>query len=343
MQITKRVPVISPRATLYREQFRNYVSSKTTFIALIITAGYFVIAILDTVYPRYLGVSDISTVASFSNLNQNVFVLPQPPTFSKGWWYFFGTTFYGIPIFPVMLASMKLDLFLSFTVDISAAVLGTFIGVASAALGGKYDLWIMRFVDIFLSFPILVFALAYASVTSFTLFSIQVALIVVWWPVYSRLARSKALTIRRMNYVEAARASGSSRLRAIFSHFIPNLMSPLLVQFSLDLGSVIGIFASIVFILSNQILPYSFVPELGNMLAGFPGVGLTIGAQNFGGYQMQGGTVPSILFAAASGMWWTVVFPGIFLLVYVIAVNIAAEDLRDFLDPRTKYSFLGLR
>ena len=140
-------------------------------------------------------------------------------------------------------------------------------------------------------------------------FSVALALIIIWWPLYARYGRSLTLTTKEATFIESARASGSGRLKIMFRHLLPNVLPPILVQISLDVGTVILIFSTLAFIgfLPSNVL----VPELGAIA-------------NFG------------LDLAPLGFWWTVVVPGGVITSFALAVNLMGDGLRDVIDPRRR-------
>ncbi len=302
----------------------------SALIGIIITLAFIIIAILDVVHPQYLGVSNAGSIKSFSNIVVDYRKEPQPPVFNQGWEYYFGTTFYGLPIFPVILASFATDIEYSFLVVAVSSVIGVIIGVFSAFVGRRSDLLVMRGTDIFLSFPAIVVVMLYDSSQGWNYLNISLGLIIIWWTTYARLARGATLPLRSYNFVEAGIASGCTKVRAIFTHIIPNIMPSILVQMTLDVGMVISIFATVNFLFSPLSYADAFVPELGNMMVGFPKAGVIIAPFYWG----SGPPSASILLAA--GSWWPIVMPGIFLVLFIVSINLAGDGLRDYLNPLTR-------
>src|SRR6267143_1538751 len=141
------------------------------------------------------------------------------------------------------------------------------------------------------------------------LVNMALALIVVWWPLYARYARSLTLATKENTFVEAAKAAGSSRLKIMFRHIIPNVLPPVFIQISLDVGTVIVIFSALAFI--------GFLPSDANL----PELGFIAN---------QG------LSLAPLGYWWTVVFPGAAITLFALAVNLMGDGFRDVIDPRRR-------
>lgn len=224
-----------------------------------------------------------------------------------GW---LGTTWLGIPMDQAIPMAIRVDLIYSTFVVLVGAAIGTLIGVYSAYKGGLFDEALMRITDVTYSIPFLVFAIAVAFVLGGASFLIlNVVLLVLWWPPYARLVRSQALSVKELRFIEAARAAGASDARIMFRHVLPNTLAPVFVQISLDLGVVTQIFAALEFIGFGSASP--LLPELGNMIA----KGLIVG----------------FLFNP-----WTVVIPGVVLLIFTVGVNLLGDGLRDVLDPRLR-------
>src|SRR2546428_5682792 len=160
-----------------------------------------------------------------------------------------------------------------------------------------------------LPLPLLYPPLPVGFVTGRTLLNMALALIIIWWPLYARYGRSLTLTTKEATFIESARASGSGRLKIMFRHILPNVLPPVLVQISLDVGSVILIFSTLAFI---GFLPSNaLVPELGVIA----NIGLDL---------------------APLGYWWTVIVPGAVITLFALAVNLMGDGLRDVIDPRRR-------
>ncbi len=290
---------------------RLTLSNKLALIGLIITITYYIIALLDTIYPEYLGVSNMSSLTVFlPNYHGNLpSVLPTPPRFTSNIFYIFGTTQYGIPLFPAILASLKVDLGYSTIVVLVGAAVGVAIGSLAGYFGGFFDDALMRATDIFLGLPQLVFAIAITTILGRTLQNIVIALMIIWWPVYARLSRSQTLALKSSPFILAATAAGSSGIRNIYYHIIPNIFSPIFIQISLDIGSIVLLFAGLDFIGLNEGNP--LLPELGKLIV--------IGESYL-----------------PVGIWWPIFIPGIFLLIFTVSVNMLGDGLRDSLDPKLR-------
>jgi len=254
--------------------------------------GIFLGIILVAIFAPYIAPYDPNEI--------NPPALLQPPSQQ----HFFGTDEAGRDIFSRIVYGSRISLKAGFTITIIAMIVGSIIGIISAYVGGVLDSILMRIADIFLSFPWIVMAMAITAVLGRGITNTVIALSIVWWPIYARLIRSQALSIREMPYIEAIKALGASRLRRIFIHIFPNCMAPVLVQASLDVGGAIMWCAALSFIGLGAQPP---APEWGAMI--------TIGSH----YLRES--------------WWYATFPGIMILVVVLGFNLLGDGLRDILDP----------
>lgn len=309
---------------------RYLIRHPSALLGVIATLFFLVLAFLDFFFPYYLGVSNAQNLHSFSNLLTNYKKPPQPPSISKGLEYLFGTTYLGLPMLPVIFASIGTDIEYSFFIVFTSMIVGTLVGVVAAFFGSKTDLLAMRGADIFLSFPAILIVILYSSAEGWNYINISIGIIIIWWTSYARISRSATLPLKNANFVEASISSGCSKTRVIFTHIIPNIASEILVQMTLDLGMVISIFATVNFLFSGLNVTDAFLPEIGNMMVGFPEAAV-ITAPNY-----WGGGPPSASFLLAVGIWWPIVIPGLFLILFVISVNLAGDGLRDYINPLTR-------
>ena len=186
-----------------------------------------------------------------------------------------------------------------------AGAVGSLLGAIAGYVGGIVDAVIMRAVDITLSFPTILLAMAVAASLGAGMGNAVAAMMIVSWPAYTRLMRAQVLTVREREHVEAAVAAGAHRPRILFVHILPLCTSPILVNATMDLGQIVLLAASLSFIgLGAQ----PGTPEWGQMIAD--------GAVNF--YQ-----------------WWVALGPGVAILSIVLGFNFLGDGLRDFLDPRS--------
>jgi len=275
-----------------------FFANKAAVIGLVIVLAYFADALLVQFVPQLIGISNPGTlVENFYN------TVPSPPSLLHP----FGTTYPGIDLLTSMVKAVRIDLYYSVLVVAIGAAVGSIIGVISANVGGLMDEVVMRITDVFFSIPYLILALAVGFVLGRSLLNMSIALAIVWWPLYARYTRSQTLSTKEFTFVEAAKASGVSRLKIMYKHILPNSLPPVFIQISLDLGSIMVIFSTLAFI---GFITNASVPELGYLSS----LGL--------GYIQ---TAP-----------WAVIFPGVAITLFALAVNLVGDGLRDVLDPRRR-------
>ena len=222
---------------------------------------------------------------------------------SRGHW--FGTDQLGRDVFSRVVYGARVSPLIAFLVLSFACVVGVPLGVAAGYFGGAIDDVIMRVTDVFLAFPALLLALAIAAVLPPSVASVTFAVAVTWWPWYTRLIRGQAASVAGRPYVEGARAAGVSHVRILLRHVLPNSITPLVVQVSLDVSAVILTASALSFLGLGAQDP---TPDWGLMVSrGEPY------------FQTQ---------------WWLVTFPGIAILLTAVAFNLLGDGLRDVLDPR---------
>jgi peptide/nickel transport system permease protein len=226
----------------------------------------------------------------------------QPPSVSN----WLGTDALGRDVLTRTLYGVQHSLPVALVVVASAAGVGSLLGGLAGFLGGFAGAAIMRLVDITLSFPPVLLAMAVAASLGPGLENAAVAMVLVWWPVYARLMRGQVLEIREREHVEAAIASGARRPRLLFTHILSLCWTPILINATMDFGQVVLLAASLSFIGLGATPP---TPEWGSMISD--------GAVHF--YQ-----------------WWIAFGPGFAILTVVLGFNFLGDGLRDILDPRTE-------
>jgi peptide/nickel transport system permease protein len=220
--------------------------------------------------------------------------------------HLFGTDFIGDDIFSRILAGARLSIGTAAGVLGIAVVVGLTLGAISGFAGGWVDEIIMRITDMFLAFPALILALVIAATLGAGLGSAVIALAVGFWPWYTRLLRGQVLSLKQREHVEAARALGVSNVGIMWRHILPNALSPIVIEMSLDMGYAVLDIAALSFIgLGAQ--PPS--PEWGAMI---------VAGRDY-----------------LRTAWWTCAFPGIALTLAVLGFNLVGDGLRDVLDPRS--------
>jgi peptide/nickel transport system permease protein len=219
--------------------------------------------------------------------------------------HIFGTDQVGRDIFSRVVYGARVSPLIALLVLLIACAIGLPLGLIAGYFGGLLDEVIMRITDIFLAFPALLLALALASVLVPGLPSAVIAIAATWWPWDTRLVRGQAASVAGRPYIESARALGIPWSTIIFRHVLPNSITPLIVQISLDLGGVILTASALSFLGLGAQDP---TPDWGLMVSEGQAYFVT--------------------------QWWLVTFPGLAILVTALAFNLLGDGLRDVLDPR---------
>ncbi|MGQ9478346.1 MAG: nickel transporter permease [Candidatus Bipolaricaulia bacterium] len=227
----------------------------------------------------------------------------QPPSLK----YPFGTDELGRDVLSRVLYGSRVSLEVGVIAIGLALLIGVPLGVIAGYSGGKLDELIMRITDIFLSFPTLLLAMAISAMLGPTLRNAMIAIAISWWPWYTRLLRSEAVAVKERDFVEAARAMGASWGKIVFRHILPNCLAPIIVQGSMDFGSIILTSASLSFLGLGAQPP---TPEWGLMISTSRTFFLT--------------------------HWWIVTFPGLAIFVAVLSFNLVGDGLREIMDPKMR-------
>jgi peptide/nickel transport system permease protein len=225
----------------------------------------------------------------------------QPPS----WANWFGTDALGRDIFSRVLYGARISLLAGVVVVLIGGVFGTLVGGVAAYIGGRFEEGMMRITDVVMCFPPTILALAIAASLGIGVTNTILAMLVVWWPKFARLARSVVISQRGQEYVEAARVLGYSHSRIFLRHVMPNSLGALIVLFTLDVGTAIITFAGLSFL----------------------GLGVVPPTAEWGAMVSEGRELVE--------QWWVATFPGLAILSIVVGFNFFGDGIRDWLDPRS--------
>jgi len=223
--------------------------------------------------------------------------------------YVLGSTTKGYDIYYGIVWGSRTSLDVALKVVTTGTFIAAVIGVISGYYGGRTDDFIMRITDVFIAIPGLVLALALMAVTGNTSIEyLMYALIIVWWPGFTRVVRAEALRIRKLPYIEAAKAAGATDFRIIFKHVLPNCVTSIVVIATMDMGGIV---------LS---------------LAG-------LGFLGFGGGPSLAEWGKLVSFGQAyllAGYWWAFFFPGLVIALWALGFYLLGDGIRDILDPKQR-------
>ncbi len=276
-------------------------------LVVIVSVTAFLIVAVPAVSTLLIGRA--VSILPYPALDTAAFPANQAPSFA----HLLGTDQAGTDVLSNVMAALPTDLGIGFSVAGVSLIIGGLLGLVAGfwdtpgTLSSVASIGILRITDIFLSFPTLVLALAITAAWGRGEVQSELAVIVTWWPFYVRLTRGEVLSIKVQPYVIAARAAGVSETTILFRHVVRNLLEPLAVYFSLDVGTVIVTYSTISYV--GVGVPPS-VPEWGNLM-----------------YQYQ-----DLLLTQP----WTVLSVTAAIFITVLAFSLLGDGLRDILDPRSR-------
>ena len=284
---------------LYSKVLFTNLSNPTTFISVLLLTlivGCAILAPLIAPTDPY----DLSVVSIMDGR------LAPGEEMSNGNIAWLGTDGAGRDVLSAIIYGLRTSLIVAISSALIALSIGIFIGLIAAFYGGKIDSFLMRIVDIQLSFPAILVALVLLALLGKGVDKVIIALAVVQWAVYARTVRAAATVERRKEYIEAASCLGLSNSRIIWKHLLPNSISPLIVLATLQTAHSISIEATLSFL----------------------GVGVPITEPSLGSLISNG--FDFIL----SGAYWITFFPGVMLLATVASINVLGDQIRAILNPR---------
>jgi peptide/nickel transport system permease protein len=279
----------------------DFTESKSAVVGLILFA---VIAAM-AVFAPWITPQDPYDLAQLDIMDGN---LPPGEQSMTGAPYWLGTDDQGRDMLSAIIYGLRMSLGVGALSTVIALAIGMSVGVIAAYFGGRTDSFIMRIVDLQLSFPAILVALILLAILGKGVDKVIIALIIVQWAYYARTVRGTALVERRKEYIDAAACLALSHRRIVFSHLLPNCLPPLIVVATVQVAHAIALEATLSFL--GVGVPIT-EPSLGLLIAN--------------GYDYL-----------LSGDYWISFFPGIALVVTIIAINLVGDQLRDVLNPRLR-------
>ncbi len=278
-------------AVLWREGWRSFKKSKISLVGAGIVIFFIVLAVFaSSIAPQGINEQDLSKR------------LLAP---SSAHW--FGTDDFGRDIFSRIIHGARISLRIGFFAVILSVIVGSLLGILAGYYGKWVDTIISRIFDIMLAFPSILLAIAVVAVLVLSLQNALIAIAIINVPNFGRLIRSKVLSVKEEEYIVAAKAIGMRDSRILFSHILPNSMTPIIVQGTLAIATAIIEAAALGFLGLGAQAP---APEWGKMLAD-----------------------ARIYLLKAP---WTMIFPGLAIMLTVLGFNLMGDGLRDALDPKMK-------
>lgn len=273
------------------------VKKNRIWIKLIVFAGLAAALLLITIFAKY--------ICPYDPYAQDLMQAMQPPSAA----HLMGTDTYGRDMLSRVLIGAQTSISSTFALVAIITVFGTVVGIFCGYYGGIVDSVMMRISDVCLAFPGLVFAMAVAAILDGGVRNAVIALALISWPKYSRIARSQTLSIKNLPYMQASQLAGDSVLQMIFRHVLPNIAGPILVTSMLDIGTMMMEIAGLSFLGLGAQPP---VAEWGSMMSS-------------GRSMLQ--TYP-----------WIVLSPGLAIFVSVVIFNLLGDTIRDYMDPKNTRS-----
>jgi peptide/nickel transport system permease protein len=279
----------------------DFIESRSAVVGLVL----FVAIAAMAIFAPWITPQDPYDLAQLDIMDGN---LPPGEQSMTGAPYWLGTDDQGRDMLSAIIYGLRMSLGVGALSTVIALAIGMSVGVIAAYFGGRTDSFIMRIVDLQLSFPAILVALILLAILGKGVDKVIIALIIVQWAYYARTVRGTALVERRKEYIEAAACLALSHRRIVFSHLLPNCLPPLIVVATVQVAHAIALEATLSFL--GVGVPIT-EPSLGLLIAN--------------GYEYL-----------LSGDYWISFFPGIALVVTIVAINLVGDQLRDVLNPRLR-------
>jgi peptide/nickel transport system permease protein len=292
-------PGLVREETPFRRFTREFARSKLAVLGLVIVV---IVALLAILAP-WITPQNPYDLAQLDIMDGR---LPPGSVSPDGITYWLGTDDQGRDMLSGIIYGLRISLIVGVGSALIAGAIGSALGLVAAYAGGKIETALMRLVDLQLSFPSILVALMILAFLGKGVGNVMLALVIVEWARYARTARSAALVERRREYIEAAECLALPRWRVLFRHLLPNCMPPLIVIGTIQIARAITLEATLSFL--GLGVPIT-EPSLGLLIAN--------------GYQYM-----------LSGKYWISFYPGVALLITIIAINLVGDQLRDVLNPR---------
>jgi peptide/nickel transport system permease protein/oligopeptide transport system permease protein len=290
-------------ATLWADVWRRLKRNHLAVVGLVIISIFLVVGVAETV-ANLTGVN----LAPYKPDAVNYALSPAGQGSPPSWKHPFGTDYLGRDVLSRALVATRISLLVGVIAVSIALSIGLILGPIAGYYGGVIDTFIMRLADIFFAFPYILFVLLMMVVLGPGFVNVFIAIGILSWATYARLNRGVVLSVKTMEYIEAARAQGASDLRIIFRHVLPNTMAPVYVAIAMGVGGAILTEAALSFL----------------------GIGIQPPNASWG--KMISDYQPYVL----TGRWWMLFFPSLLLIVTVFGFISFGNGLRDATDPKLK-------
>jgi peptide/nickel transport system permease protein len=289
------------RLFLDSEFLNNYKKSPTAMISSFIIIAVILIAL----FGPYFTVQNPYDLGSLNLIESD-----KPPAWMQGGEprFLLGTDQNGRDILSAIIYGSRVSIYIGILGVFLTSLVGISLGLVAGYFGGKFDIVIMRIADIQLAFPSMLIALFLMGISGPSVGNILIALTLIGWVRYTRIVRGEVLSVREKEYVDAAKVVGFSHGSIILKQILPNVLTSVIVISTLRLGAIIMTEATLSFL----------------------GVGVPASSPSLGMLCSDGFKV------LYSGLWWVSIFPGLYIVTIVFAVNLLGDFLRDELNPRLK-------